>query len=109
MVTAELAVLLPALVLLLVLAVRGVAVGLASLECADAARAAARAAARGEPRAVAERAGLALAPPGAQVEIAVRGDRVEVVVRSRAALLAGIEVPLQGRAEAALEEGVDDR
>lgn len=106
MVTAEVAVLLPALVLLLVLAVRGVAIGLASLECVDAARAGARAASRGESRAVVERTALAVAPRGAVVELAFHGDRVVVLVRSRPALLAGLRVLLQGRAEAALEEGV---
>lgn len=103
LVTAELAVLLPALVLLLVLAVRAVGVGLASLQCEDAARAAARAASRGEPRVVAERAALALAPRGASVHVDISGERVAVVVTSEARLLVGVRVPLRARAEAALE------
>lgn len=106
MVTAEVAVLLPVLVLLLVVAVRAVGVGLASLQCEDAARAAVRAASRGESRSLAERAGLALAPRGARVLISVSGERVAAVVTGEAPLVLGLRVPLRARAEAAVERGV---
>ena len=90
-VTAELAIALPAVVILLgvVLAV-GVAVS-AQLRCTDAARAGARAAARDEPRdvvvALAERA----APDGARVSVQLSGTTA--VVRVSAA----VRLPLPGR------------
>ncbi len=83
MVTAETAVVLPVLLLVLAGAVAAVVVVGAQLRCVDAAREGARAAARGESSAVvaslAERAG----PDGARVATAVSGEQVTVTVTAR--------------------------
>jgi Flp pilus assembly protein TadG len=79
-VTAETAVLLPALVVLLVLSLWSInAVG-AQLRCIDAARTSARAMARGETTAAAAAAGRTLAPRGAAVNITQDGALVIVAV-----------------------------
>ena len=76
--TAEFAVALPALVLLLLFAVGAVNAVLTRMRCVDAARDAALAQARGGD-------GLAVArsraPDGAEIEIHLDGDRVRVIVR----------------------------
>ena len=103
MVTAELAVLLPALVLLLVVSLRGLAAGVAELRCVDAARAAARSAARGDDASVARRAGLAVAPAGAVVTLTRTAGSARVHVTARVWLLPGLGLPLRASAEAPLE------
>jgi hypothetical protein len=78
--TAEAAVALPALLVVLALAV-GVVVSVgAQLRCVDAARVAARVAARGDSDGAAERAGIGVAPGGAHVRIVRRAGDVEVEV-----------------------------
>jgi len=84
MVTAELAVALPALVLVLALAIGVLAVGTARLRCADAAQAAARLAARGEPVATVRAAAARIASPG--VEVRVAGTTTDVTVEVSAAV-----------------------
>jgi len=101
MVTAELAVLLPALVLLLVVALRALSAGVAELQCVDAARAGARAAARGEASEVVRRVVLAVAPNGAQVAVVVDAGRVRVQVAASIELLPWTRIPLRAVAEAA--------
>ncbi len=108
MVTAETAVVLPVLLLVL-----GVAVGMllavaAQLSCVDAARAAARVAARGEEVAAVQAAARRAAPTGAIVQVRPDGDDVEVRVLVRVRpfglglrLLPSLEV--SGRALAAVE------
>ena len=105
MATAELAVLLPALVLLLVVALRAVAAGVAELGCVDAARTAARNAARGDPPAAARAAGVAVAPRGARVQVRLGSGQVVVEVRATAVLLPGVRLPLHARAQLPLEGG----
>src|SRR3954468_10642519 len=78
MVTAELAVALPALVLVLALAIGVLAVGTTRLRCADAARTAARLAARGEPLAVVRAAATGVASRNVQVRVTSAGDDVTV-------------------------------
>lgn len=79
-VTAELALVLPAVVMvLLVCCTLGAAV-LGQVRCADAARAAARAAAIGEPAAVVVAVARELAGPDAAVSVDTDGPWVEVVV-----------------------------
>lgn len=79
-VTAELALVLPAVVMvLLVCCTLGAAV-LGQVRCADAARAAARAAAIGEPAAVVSSVARELAGADAEVSVATDGSWVEVVV-----------------------------
>ncbi|WP_251839872.1 TadE family type IV pilus minor pilin [Oceanitalea stevensii] len=79
-VTAELALVLPAVVMvLLVCCTLGAAV-LGQVRCADAARAAARAAAIGEPAAVVTSVARELAGADAEVSVDTDGSWVEVVV-----------------------------
>lgn len=81
-VTAETAVALPALMIVLAVALWVLAAAGARIECIDAARAAARAAARGEdPRAVRQAARLA-APEGAYIGIRRGERRVQVTIRA---------------------------
>jgi hypothetical protein len=75
----------------------------ASVRCIDAARELARLAARGEPergREIAER----LAPPGARIDVVMRGD--EVVVEVTAPPVPPLPLRVGGRAVAVLEPGV---
>ncbi len=98
--TAELAVGLPALVVLLLAALTAVSAVVTKLECVDAAREAARAAARGEPG---EAAGRRVAPDGAVVTVASDGELVRATVSSRVRPLGphlpGIEVTATAVAE----------
>jgi len=82
-VTAETAMVLPVLALLLAVALWSIAVAAAQLRCIDAARDGARAVARGESDAVATEVARAAAPDGAQVDVRREGDRVVVVVSAR--------------------------
>ncbi|MFE0463229.1 TadE family type IV pilus minor pilin [Kitasatospora sp. NPDC058965] len=76
--TAETAVVLPTLVLLMAMLIWGVLTAAAQLRCIDAARVAARAAARGDGNAV--DLAQAVAPPGAAVEVVASADTVRVQV-----------------------------
>lgn len=107
-VTAETAVLLPVLLVVLAAAIAVLACVAAQLRCVDAARGAARAAARGEPVDVVRAAGERLGPPGAAVRVTTGGDDVEVVVSATVrpfgrllGVLPGVAV--SGRAVAAVE------
>ncbi len=68
MVTAELAVAIPALVAVLLLALAAVGHGIDTIRCADAARTSARVLARGEHAGTARAAAVAQAPQGASVD-----------------------------------------
>lgn len=80
MATAELALVIPALVAVLALCLSGLGLAIDQIRAVDAARIAARAAARGEPvdavRDLAEQA----APPGSEVSVSRGEDRVRVTV-----------------------------
>ncbi|MFC6597055.1 TadE family type IV pilus minor pilin [Kitasatospora paranensis] len=80
MVTAETAVALPALVMLMALLIWGVVAAGSQIRCVDAARVGARAAARGDvdAAAIAE----AAAPPGATVRIRQEAEEVRVTVEA---------------------------
>lgn len=82
MVTAEAAVVLPVLVVVLVALIYVVSVASGQLRCIDAARLAARAVARGEQLGLAERAAAQAAPAGARVEVVDSGGEVRVLVRA---------------------------
>ncbi|TYP84769.1 TadE family type IV pilus minor pilin [Blastococcus xanthinilyticus] len=107
MVTAETAVVLPVLLLVLAGAVAAVTVVGAQLRCVDAAAEGARAAARGEPVAVvagwAERA----APDGARSSVTVQGEEVRVRVTGEVAPLGPLpwRVTVSAGAVARLEPG----
>lgn len=95
-VSAETAVVLPALVLFLILVLWGVDAGLAQIRCVDAARAAARGLARGESQAASVAAARAAAPAGAQISVAPGGDQVRVEVRAEIRLPGGFGARLPG-------------
>jgi TadE-like protein len=76
--TAELAVGLPALMLLTIVALTAVAAALANVQCVDAAREAARASARGQSGVV---AAMRVAPIGASIQVSHDGDLVRAEVR----------------------------
>lgn len=107
--TAETALALPVLLLVLAAAVSVLTVSVAQLRCLDAAREGARAAARGEPGAVVRGVAGAVAPAGATVAVAVRGDDVAVTVRADAPVLGPLlpgSVPVSGAATARREPGL---
>jgi hypothetical protein len=107
-VTAETAVLLPVLVVVLAAAVWVLACLAAQLECVDAARAAARAAARGEAPPAVRATAHRLGPDGAVVVQSRGHGLVEVLVRAEVRPFGGVlralpSVPVSGRATAAVE------
>ncbi|MGV9991090.1 TadE family type IV pilus minor pilin [Streptomyces sp. NPDC003374] len=79
-VTAEAAMVLPVLVLVVTALVWGLLVVLAQIGCVDAARAGARAAARQDPDGAVTALARGVAPRGARVTVAREGDQVRVVV-----------------------------
>ncbi|MGX6605377.1 TadE family type IV pilus minor pilin [Micromonosporaceae bacterium Da 78-11] len=100
--TAELAAGLPALMLLLLAGLTAVSAMVAKGQCVDAARDGALAAARGDPGGP---AAAGVAPPGAEIHIAVAGDAVTARVRAPVRLL-GAHLPaivVEGSATAARE------
>ena len=78
--TAELAVALPALVLVLALALAGLDLGVAQVRCVDAARIGARLLARGDPPGQALEEVRAAAPRGSRVGVEATRERVTVIV-----------------------------
>jgi Flp pilus assembly protein TadG len=87
MVTAETAVVLPVLLLVLAGAVSAVVVVGAQLRCVDAAREGARAAARGESDALVARMVADAAPDGAVTELGGDGETVRVTVSATVSAL----------------------
>lgn len=108
-VTAETAVLLPVLLVVLAAAVWVLAALSAQLRCVDAARAGARDAARGETSEVVRATAQRLSPDGAVVVTAPNGDLVEVRVTAQIRPFGSLlrvlpAVTVSGRATAAVEE-----
>ena len=105
--TAELAVALPSLVLVVAAGLTAVAAVTAQLACVDAARAGARAAARGEPDAVVRARATAAAPRDSAVTV----DRADglVAVRVRSAVAGGLlpELRVDASAVAADEASLE--
>ncbi len=108
MVTAEIAVALPALVALLAVLLTAVDVVGGQLRCIDAAREAARGAARGEPPAAVRSLADRSAPPGAEVGVTEDVGQVSVRVRATVRPLGGLlpAFPVDGTA-VALREPAD--
>jgi Flp pilus assembly protein TadG len=101
MVTAETAVVLPVLLLVLAGAVAAmIAVG-AQLRCVDAAREGARSAARGDPAAAVTAVAARVAPPGAAVEIRGGADQVRVTVSADVTPLGPLPISVRVAASAA--------
>lgn len=90
MVTAELAVVLPVVVLLLGVLLGGIGLAVEQVRCVDAARLGARAAARGDPPAAVEALVREAAPGGATVQVSRGGSRVRVVVRANPRVLGAL-------------------
>jgi hypothetical protein len=112
-VTAETAVVLPALAVVLLLCLWSLAAVAGQLSCVDAARVAARAVARGDPEQQAMSAARAAAPRGARVTVHRSGEDVVVEVRAMARLPGpwagrGPSIALVGRAVAQAEEVTGD-
>ena len=81
-VTAETAIVLPVIAVLLVVAIWAIGLVVSHIRCLDAARDVARAVARGEPVEQAHRIGQRSAPAGATVELRRNGDAVTATVRA---------------------------
>lgn len=106
MATAELALAIPAVVLVLALCLSGMTFALDQLRCEDAARVAARAASRGESADVVREVAASRLPEGARITVRRDGDlvRVEVVGARRSRHLPGLPAA-QAEAVALLEPG----
>ncbi|WP_301484355.1 TadE family type IV pilus minor pilin [Intrasporangium sp.] len=89
MVTAELAVAIPVVVLVLAFCAAGIGAGIDQIRCVDAARTAARSAARGDPVGESRMLGVRAAPHGAHIEVDRGGSEVRVVVTVRAGGMGG--------------------
>jgi Flp pilus assembly protein TadG len=100
MVTAETAVVLPVLLLVLAGAVAAVTVVGAQLRCVDAAREAARAAARGDPAARVTAVAGRAAPDGAVTTVRTSDDEVTVTVSAAVAPLGPVPLHVTVSAEA---------
>ncbi|MFD0354879.1 TadE family type IV pilus minor pilin [Streptomyces sp. NPDC127110] len=105
-VTAEAAVVIPALVLFAALLVWALMAAAAQIRCVDAARAGARVAARSEPVAAAVAAAREAAPAGAEVQVERSGDLWRVRVDAPAPGPGGLPVRLGARAVALAEDSV---
>ncbi|QVQ50362.1 pilus assembly protein [Spiractinospora alimapuensis] len=104
-VTAEIAVGLPSLILVLVVTLGAVQAVATQVACVDAARLAARALARGDPVEAAEGVALASAPADAEIITDIDASHARVVVRAPVDVVVG-RTPLTVHGEAAtpLEE-----
>lgn len=105
-VTAEAALVIPALVLFAAMLVWALMAAAGQIRCVDAARAGARAAARSEPAEVAVAAAGEAAPPRARVELERVGDLWRVRVVAPAPGPAGIPLRLGAQAVALAEDSV---
>lgn len=107
MVTAETAVVLPVLLLVLAGAVSAVTLVGAQLRCVDAAREGARAAARGESVAAVRALVARAAPDGALTTVSVTGGEVIVTVSARISPLGAVplDIPVSAQAVALQEPG----
>jgi Flp pilus assembly protein TadG len=90
MATAELAVVLPALVLIIGAGLSMISIMLAQVQCVDAAREGARAAARGEAPAQVRTLAARAAPAAASVDVGTGEDQVQVTVSARAGRIGGL-------------------
>lgn len=107
-VTAETALAVPVLLVVLALALWAVAAVGAQLRAADAAAGAARAAARGEAPGVVMALAARLGPDGATVQVRRQGDEVHVTVSAAVRAPAVVVLPplaVQARAVAVVEPG----
>ncbi|SDP67745.1 hypothetical protein SAMN04489867_3425 [Pedococcus dokdonensis] len=109
MVTVELAVAIPTLVLVVFVALSSLTTATDQVRCVDAARATARALARGDDQGAAVAAGRALSPSGASFTVSGGGSGAQVTVVVRGQPAAGLRwlgsrAAPAGRAVAVMEE-----
>jgi hypothetical protein len=105
MATAEFAVALPAVVLVLVVAMTAIGAGIDQIRCIDAARLAARALARGDSQGAAVGLARGAAPTGATVSLVTGGDLTTATVSvARRAPVVGISWVVRASAAAPREE-----
>jgi len=104
MVTAELAVAVPVVVMVLAMGLAAIRVGVDQVRCVDAARLAARALARGDSEASARAVASTAGPPGAVVAVSSGGAEVSVHVSAARDLAGWRVVTVSGSATAAREE-----
>ena len=105
-VTAEFAVALPAVVVVLLLALGTAGAAVAQVRCVEAARAGARAASLGEDLAAVARGVTSIVGADAAVEVERSGPWVVVTVKRRVAVAPWGALVAQGRASAWVEPGV---
>lgn len=105
MATAELAVVIPAVLVVLALCLAGLGLAVDQVRCADAARVAARAASRGDAVGEARDAAARVAPEGSRIDIDVGGGEVVVEVTAPARKLLFGGPAARSRAAADLEPG----
>jgi Flp pilus assembly protein TadG len=108
-VTAEMAVALLA-IMLVVLAIAGVvSVGLAMIRCQDAAREGTRAAARSEPPGAVQQVARQAAPAGSTVAVSTADDQITVTVRASVHILGGLlpAVPVTAQATSLREPAAE--
>ncbi|GAA3731254.1 TadE family type IV pilus minor pilin [Salinactinospora qingdaonensis] len=107
-VTAELAVALPSLALLLATALAAITAAAVQLECVDAARAGARALARGDDTASVRSRTASIAPAGAAIDIGAATGLARVRVSAPVSLgpLIGSPLRVSGRASVPMEPSV---
>lgn len=107
MATAEFAVAVPAVVLVLVVGLLGMATAIDRVRCVDAARLAARSLARGDPPGTAMGLAVGAAPAGARVSVGAAGQLVTVHVESRRNVpILGVSWTVSADASAQHEGGV---
>lgn len=106
MATAELAMVIPAMLLVLAMSLTGLALAADQVRCVDAARAAARAASRGDDDAAVKQIAEDLTPSGTKVVVSSGSDSVVVTVTAprRISLLPGLP-PASATAQSPLEPG----
>ncbi|KOG53732.1 membrane protein [Streptomyces griseoflavus] len=105
-VTAEAALVIPALVLFTGALLWGLMAACAQIQCVDAARAGARAAARSETPAAVDAVARGAAPRGARVAQSRKGDLVQVRVTAAAPGPGPLALTLRGEATALAEDTV---
>jgi Flp pilus assembly protein TadG len=106
--TAETALALPALVVLVAAGMTAIMVGSAQLRCIDAAREAARAVARGEPAGRVREIANQAAPTGARTDIATTGDLITVTTSAEVHPISGLlpAIVVRGRVITLAEPGL---
>jgi hypothetical protein len=97
-VTAELAVLLPVLLTLFLLALWSVGAVISNVRCIDAARDTARAAARGEPAQSAQSIGQRSAPANASITLTRRANDIQVTVTATHRWAGFLSIPVKAQA-----------